>query len=470
MSATIDKLGGPDLPVDEELAGPAPAPTPVATRVRERISAIDVLRGFALLGILVLNINAFSGPETVHDFPLLSAFAGPHARLNLAILFIKWTFFEAKMRGIFSMLFGAGVILMTQRAARRGADKDIADIYLRRNMLLVLIGFLHGFLLWDGDILFDYGLVALLVLYPCRRLKPRTLLLLGTFLSLVVATSGGFLFLNAFGDFSLSRRAAAVVAREQAGEPITDADRQTEKAWQARVASQRVTPSDAQDEINDAHRGYWAGVAERWQGLYQGAGFTRIHVDLFFDNASAMLIGMGLMQIGFLTGELASATYLWTALIGFAISVPIYLVGLTKAYHSGFYFLTLETWIWPEYYLTREAGMLAIASVILLVIKQGWLRTPQRLLAAVGRTALSNYLLTTILCQFLFVWGPWQLYGTLAYYQTCYVVFAVWAVNLIVSPLWLRVFEFGPVEWAWRSLTYGKLQPMRSGARLPRVP
>jgi uncharacterized protein len=460
MNATIAVRPAAALPVDEELAGPVRVTT--ATQARERISAVDTLRGFALLGILVLNINSFAGPESIHDFPLTSALSGPHAPLNIAIVFIKWMFFEAKMRGIFSMLFGAGVILMTRRAAQRGADKDIADIYLRRNMILVGIGFLHGLLLWDGDILFDYGLIALLVLYPCRKLKPRTLLLAGTFLSIVVATCGGFTFLHAWGDFGAHDRAAAITAREQAGQPVSDADRQIVKDWLARVQAQAVTsPQDARDQIADANAGYWHGVAERFQGVYQGAGFTRIHVDLIFDNISAMLIGMGLMQLDFFTAELPSATYLWTALMGFAISLPLYFIGLTNVVRDKFYFLTMEQWIWAEYYLTRESGMLAIAAVIMLIIKHGWFRPIQRRLAAVGRTALSNYLLTTVLCQFIFVWGPWKLYGKLEYYQTLYVVCGVWAVNLIVSPLWLRVFEFGPVEWLWRSLTYGKRQPMR---------
>lgn len=75
--------------------------------------------------------------------------------------------------------------------------------------------------------------------------------------------------------------------------------------------------------------------------------------------------------------------------------------------------------------------------------------------------ALSNYLLTTVLCQFLFIWSPWKLYGKLEYYQLLYVVAGVWSINLVASPLWLRVFRFGPMEWCWRSLTYWKLQPMR---------
>jgi uncharacterized protein len=98
--------------------------------------------------------------------------------------------------------------------------------------------------------------------------------------------------------------------------------------------------------------------------------------------------------------------------------------------------------------------------MVMIAAKSGVLRSLQRAFAAVGQTALTNYLLTTVLCQFIFIWGPWKLYGKLEYYQLEYVVFLVWATNLIVSPIWLRIFQFGPAEWMWRSLTYVKLQPM----------
>ncbi len=117
------------------------------------------------------------------------------------------------------------------------------------------------------------------------------------------------------------------------------------------------------------------------------------------------------------------------------------------------------------YYITREAGSLAIAAVVMLIVKSGRFRMPQRLLAAVGRTALSNYLLTSVLCQTIFIWGPWKLFGKLEYYQLMYVVAGVWVVNLILSTMWLRSFAYGPVEWLWRSLTYAKLQPFRLKAQ-----
>jgi uncharacterized protein len=112
-----------------------------------------------------------------------------------------------------------------------------------------------------------------------------------------------------------------------------------------------------------------------------------------------------------------------------------------------------------------DPGTVAIAALILILIKARALPRLSRRLAAVGQTALSNYLLTSILCRFILVWGPWRLYSRLEYYQLYCVLLGVWALNLIWSPIWLRHFEFGPAEWAWRSLTYWKRQPMRLQSR-----
>jgi uncharacterized protein len=99
---------------------------------------------------------------------------------------------------------------------------------------------------------------------------------------------------------------------------------------------------------------------------------------------------------------------------------------------------------------------------VLIVIKSGALRFITKRLAAVGQMALTNYLSTSVILQFVFLWGPWKLFGQLEYYQLYYVVLAVWLFNLIFSSIWLRYFNFGPMEWLWRSLTYWKRQPMLS--------
>jgi uncharacterized protein len=433
------------------------------TTSRERISSIDVLRGLALLGILMLNINDFGAPEAAHDVPVgmpKPAFVGPHAHLNLVILLLKWVFFEGKMRALFSMLFGAGVVLMTSRAEKRGAGGQVADIYLRRNMWLTLMGALHGLFLWSGDILFTYGLTALLVLYPVRKLKARTLLLSGTFISLVLGTALlGAEYIPITHHIMLQKQADHIAADRKAGRTITPEQLKVEAEWTDLVNKHKITDASIQKEMASAHAGYWAGVKDR-VALYIGPRAANSDLLFVVESLGAMMIGMGLFKTGFLTAELSYSTYAWTAAIGFLFSGPFYVFTILKAYASGFFFLDIEKWLYLPYYFPREAGAIAIAAVVMMAIKGGVLRSLQRSLAAVGQTALTNYLLTTVICQFIFLWGPWKLYGKLEYYQLTYVVFFVWAINLIVSPIWLRVFQFGPVEWLWRSLTYVKIQPM----------
>src|ERR1700728_1454939 len=176
--------------VAEELAGPAHTEVnslrPVARG--ERISSMDVLRGFSLMGILVMNITDFAYGYANYMYPLSTVkpvFSGPHWKINTTMWFLRWIFAEGKMRALFSMLFGAGVILLTERALSRGAGIKAADIFTRRNMWLVLIGMLHGYLIWDGDILFYYGVAALLFLFPFRNVRVKRLMWVAGILLLI---------------------------------------------------------------------------------------------------------------------------------------------------------------------------------------------------------------------------------------------------------------------------------------------
>jgi uncharacterized protein len=144
--------------------------------------------------------------------------------------------------------------------------------------------------------------------------------------------------------------------------------------------------------------------------------------------------------------------------VGYIITSTIVLIGLTHSRRFGFSDAVTTKWVFLPYGVQQIAGMLANTSVLLLLVRHRILLPAQRGLAAVGRTALSNYLLTSLACQFLFKWGPWKLYGRLEYYEQIYVVACVWTFNIIASLLWLRFFSFGPVEWLWRSLTYWRPQ------------
>ena len=173
----------------------------------------------------------------------------------------------------------------------------------------------------------------------------------------------------------------------------------------------------------------------------------------------AMIMGMGLYKSGFLTNQRPVRYYVLCVIVGYTVSSPIVLIGLWHTWQAGITDAAVSKWMLLPYSLEAATGAFANTAFLLLLLRSSgvrWLLFP---LSAVGRTAFSNYILTTVICQFIFAWGPWKLFGKLEYYQCLYVVAAIWAVNLVLSPLWLRFFTFGPLEWVWRSLTYWKRQP-----------
>jgi uncharacterized protein len=445
-------------PLSQVSAAPTVVHRPVLRT--ERISSIDILRGFALLGILISNIDSFAGPEVLPEIPWgrpSSIFFNAHVHLNLAILLVKWIFVEGKMRMIFSMLFGTGLVLMMESADKRNAP-DFADVYLRRNMWLTLFGFLHGLLIWPVDILFPYGLSALLILYPFRKLKPKTLFIIGGVLTLAVSSYLLPAFLGTSGDLDLNEQIAAIAQAQRQNRILTPAQEQVQKRWNDRVTSQAVTTQTIETTMAQAHSGYLEQVMTTHLPLYTSMSINFWEF-LIAESAGAMFLGMALYKLGFLTAQWSYATYGYISAAGFLLSAPEYIWGVIRSYKDGFFFYTVEKSLYWPYEFTRLAGTFGLLGVVMIIIKSGLLRRTQLALAAVGRTALSNYILTSLLCQFIFLWGPWKLFGRLEYYQRHLVVLGIWTINIVVSVLWLRRFTFGPLEWLWRSLTYVKLQP-----------
>lgn len=441
-----------NVPADSALA-PARETEDLARPVtqRERIPTIDVVRGFALLGILLMNISVFSGPIEISLNPLI---VGHHNTANIAAWALRWVFFEGKMRAAFSMLFGAGVILLTERAERRG-NRNVADIFLRRNMWLVLFGLLHFYFIWFGDILYYYGLTALLFLYPCRHVRARNLLIAGAAVLLLGIGTDSYFARDAR---NLRNQGLAAQALQQAGRRLTTEQQVALQNWQ----SQQEHRKKMHDDDLKANRGsYWEQFKWRvdsgpeWQATYYYEfGFT--------DTLEMMLLGMGLYRLGFLTGALSYRAYGWIIAVGLPVSVAINGMEAWGLIHAGFQ--RDYDWWWIFYQLGRTFGGIANVAVVVVVCKAGALKWLTRPLAAVGQTALSNYLLTSVLCSLLFNGFGLGFYGKLEYYQLYVVVLCVWVINLTVSPLWLRHFQFGPMEWVWRSLTYWRKQPMRTRA------
>ena len=419
----------------------------------ERISSVDVLRGFALLGILVMNIGDYALPG---GFDYNPSILEPLTKLNLWLWGARFVLFEGKMRALFSMLFGAGVILLTSRLEKRGDAAISGDIFLRRNMWLTLFGVLHAYFLWWGDILYFYGMTALLFLYPCRKLKAKTLLIAGVAVVLVAA---GYRVVRLELRSHLAQRAAAAEKLQAAGQTLSEEQKADVKEWQTVVEGTHPQRQELDKEIAEMRGGYGSVFLRNAPEVIseQGAGFYRMG---FCDSLGMMLIGMGLLQAGFLSGQLSNRAYLWTALIGYAVGLPLGALSTWQVWRHNFDALSMVRWEFLPYDIQRIFVAVADAAVVLLIVKAGAMKWATKPVAAVGQTALSNYLGTTVICVLLFDGYGLGLFGKLQFYQLFYVVGAIWIFNLVASSIWLKYFRFGPMEWVWRSLTYWKRQPM----------
>jgi uncharacterized protein len=446
------------LSLDSPLAEPRALAGPVAQS--ERISSLDVLRGFALAGILVMNISDYALPG---NFDFNPTILGPLSNLNLFLWMGRFVLFEGKMRALFSMLFGAGVILLTSRLEKRGEAAIAGDIFTRRNMWLTLFGVLHAYFLWWGDILYFYGMTALLFLYPCRKLKARTLLIAG-----LVVVLGGVIYRigRLESRTQLAQRAEAAKHAEAAKQTLTDQQKEDIQAWNKVVERSHPSREELDKETAELRGGY-ASVFRHNAGQVideQGAGYYRLG---FFDSLGMMLLGMGLLKVGFLSGQLTNRAYMWIALTGYGVGLPLGALCTWKAWENGFAPLAILRWEFLPYDIQRILLGLAHASLVLLIVKAGVLKWITRPLAAVGQTALSNYLGTTVICTLVFYGWGFGMFGRLPFYKLFYVVAVIWVVNLVTSTIWLKYFRFGPLEWVWRSLTYWTAQPMRRTLEIP---
>lgn len=430
-------------------------PPPAAPSAR-RIEALDFVRGVALCGIMLMNIVDFGLPDAYTN-PQNS---GGATGINLVTWVITEIGFEGTQRALFSMLFGASVILFTSRLEAQGRS-DAADLYMRRNLWLIAFGMINAFLLlWHGDILYSYGIVALFV-FAFRRLAAKWLLLIG----------GAALLAGAAWNYSETQgtlavhapypaAAAGAAAARAAEEDPTEAQESAISDWETEQAEYVSSAETIAEKVRNYTSGYrhafdyMAGV----NVIYQTYGLYRY----FFDVFGMMLIGMALFRLGVLTLERRTSLYVAMMLGGYAVGLATNAIETKHIMDNGFSAIAFAE-VSTTYDLGRLAMTIGHLGLLLLFVRSGLLGFVRRAFAAVGRMAITNYLMHSAICLVLFILMGW--YGQLERHQLYYVVFAIWAFQLVFSPLWLRFFKFGPVEWLWRSLTYMKPQPMRRPKR-----
>ncbi|MBV8201413.1 MAG: DUF418 domain-containing protein [Acidobacteria bacterium] len=427
------------------------APGPIAQA--ERINSLDALRGFALLGILPANVLVFGMHLAAVNDPTV---AGGATGLNLASWALFRVLVEGRMRCLFAMVFGASAILLTSRSEERAGAATAADVYYRRNLWLLLFGVAHAFLLFWGDILYPYALCGL-ILFPFRKLPAKKLLIIG---ALLIAWKAGWSAVVAFQQLERRSLAAAADAAAKAGQQPTEEQGEAKKQLEAQRQQRKPSPAELQQEARKWQGNPWAVIKARarlvteWEGLpyYDPANS---------DILSMMFIGMALFKLGVLSAARSYRFYAGMAAIGLLAGMPLSLLLAWLALESHF---DRQTILFANvaYDVERLPIALAYVAVLMIVCKAGALRRLTGRLAAVGQMALSNYVLQSVVCSFVFTGYGLGLYGRLERYELYYVVAACWGLSLAASPAWLRHYRFGPLEWCWRSLTYWERQPMRT--------
>jgi uncharacterized protein len=431
----------------------------VATEPDERISAVDVLRGVAVLGILIINIDYFALPhsdKSAAGTEWIGAYwpAGLSPRAMVAWVAVR-ALFEGKMRAIFSMLFGASALLMTSRLERRGEAGRAADIYYRRTLWLLVFGILHAYLLWEGDILYSYA-VGGLVLFPFRKLSGRALVVLGlALLSLSVPRAAWIAHHRA----DLRAAAARADADEAAGLTLGRKQQDAQAEW-AEVMESFAPDEETLRENVDAYRGSYARLFAHRAPVVIAVQSSDFYGYAFIDAVGMMMIGMGLLRLGILTGARSRRFYATLAVLGLGLGVPA-AVASTRALELDKFDPVAVAWVTAVYDPTRLAVALGHIGIVMLLARASWARWLTRSLADVGRMALTSYLGASIICSTLFNGYGFGLFGVLDRPQLYLVTLAIWFAQLAFSRIWLRAFRFGPAEWLWRSLTYWKRQPLR---------
>lgn len=386
---------------------------------QRRILSLDVLRGVALLGILLMNVQSFSMIEWAYFNP--TAY-GDLNGVNYWVWYLTRLFVDSKFMAIFSMMFGASMLLILDKAAVRGRRPFV--VHLRRNLFLLLVGAAHAYLLWSGDILFPYAVCSFFV-FLFRNRAPRTLLIVG----LVILALGS---------------ALSLLGGMQPDSP----------ELRAEAAAFNPTPEMVDEEVALPRSGWLEQMPHRVESTL-GMHLMVLPYYFFWRVSGMMLIGMALFRWGVLSAE-RSARFYWILVgLGVLIGLPLVHQGVAVSEANGWAYL--ESFFVASQYNYWGSVFVALGWIgaVMLVCKSPLGLAEMSAVASVGRMAFTNYLMQTVIATTLFYGHGFGQFGRFERIEQLWFVLTVWAVQLVASSWWLKRFRYGPAEWVWRWATYG---------------
>lgn len=431
--------------------------TPVSQQ--ERITILDSLRGIAILGILLMNIPGFGLPE-----PLCYGDLSVLNETTKGINFKTWYFIELSVAGtqraLFSILFGAGIILFIGRKEKSSEGLMPAEYFFRRQLWLLVFGLFNAFvLLWFWDILFQYAICGM-ILFAFRRLSAKHLI----FASIIC-----LLFQTARDNVQYFRDKKIIATGEMLSQKDTSSIKFTEdekEKFDAFTSMKERSSKEAKMKTMEKSlrkvRGDYASFYE-YQSERSFHGEVEYTYYGIWDILIFMFLGMAFYKNGILIGN-GSVKLYWALCIG-GLGLGVFLT-----------WYRLQPWInlnYDNYQYTKQVPLqlyeiarsirsVGIFGLIMLLYKSGLFKWFFALMRPVGQMAFTNYLMQSFLVGLFFYGIGLGMFGKLELYQIYYVVAGTWLLEIVWSHAWLKYFRFGPLEWAWRSLTYWQRQPFKN--------
>jgi len=386
--------------------------------LNNRIHSLDLLRGFAVLGILIMNITNFSHVNVAYMNPTIGAGLEGYNQYFHAFNYI---FADTRFMSIFSILFGAGVVLFTNNAVSKG--KKAGVLHFKRMFWLLLFGIVHAYLIWEGDILVTYAICGCLI-FLLRKKTIRALLIISIILFIVPLT------FNLMTNYGL-----------------------TMDELESTFAFFHPSSEQINTEIKIMQGSFLEQMPIRLENAIEFQTFVFL-IETFWRTTSLMLLGMILYRKDVLSANKSISYYNKMIFIGFGIGLIVSLIGLNQSYDSewsGAYVMSIGA----NYKIVSGLFMsIGYIGFVMWSFKKGIFKKLQNRLKATGRMAFTNYIGMSIICTLIFNGHGLGLYGTLDRLQQFLIVVVIWILILIVSPLVLKKYRFGPLEWLWRKLTY----------------
>jgi uncharacterized protein len=404
----------------------------------DRIVTLDLLRGVAVMGIFSVNVIGFAMPDAAYLNP--AAYGGATGA-NLVTWLLNFVLIDHKMRGLFSILFGASMLLVIERAEATG--RSAAAVHYSRMAWLLVFGLAHFYLVWSGDILTTYALVGMLA-FAFRKAP----------VSRLIAAAIVFFLL----DTAIMAMLTQSYAAGEAAAAAPGATAATLAQWRDTASDLLPLQPDALARTLALYRGAYGGILH--ERLADEALQPLLNLILVGpDTLGLMLLGMAGFKSGFLTGAWAPRLYARIAWAGLGVGIAAHAAIGWWTIHSGF----SATAVFADYILIstpfRLVMTIGYAALIILLGRGGGALVHR--IAAAGRAAFTNYLGTSLIASTIFYGYGLGLYGRLDRFHAWLAVPLVWLLILAWSKPWLDRFRYGPFEWLWRSLARGSFQPMR---------